>query len=130
MAKSMMIVDDSATMRKIVKRMVRMSGLHVDRTEEAGNGIEALDKLGQNPVDVILCDMNMPKMGGTEFVKRVREHDAYRHIKIAMVSTESSEDFINDLLSRGADGYISKPFTPRKFEDGLAPLLNAFSCVH
>lgn len=124
MAKSLMIIDDSATMRKIVMRTVRISGLHFDRTEEAGNGIEALDKLGQKPVDVILCDVNMPKMNGTEFVKKVRENDLYKDVKIVMVSTESSEGFINDLLSHGADGYMTKPFTPGKFEDKLAPLLN------
>lgn len=124
MAKSLMIVDDSATMRKIVMRTVRMSGLQFDRTEEAGNGVEALEKLSANPVDVILCDVNMPEMNGTEMVKKVRENDAYKDVKIVMVSTESSDDFIDELLSNGADAYITKPFTPDKFQDKLAPLLN------
>lgn len=124
MAKSLMIVDDSATMRKIVMRTVRMSGLQFDRTEEAGNGVEALEKLSKETVDVMLCDVNMPEMNGTELVKKVRENDAYKNIKIVMVSTESSDEFINDLLSNGADAYITKPFTPDKFQDKLAPLLN------
>jgi len=66
MSKSLMIVDDSATMRKIIMRTVRMSGLEFERTEEAGNGVEALEKLSSAPVDVILCDINMPEMGGPE----------------------------------------------------------------
>jgi len=66
MAKTLMIVDDSATMRKIIMRTVRMSGLDFERTEEAGNGAEALEKLGAGSVDIMLCDINMPEMSGTD----------------------------------------------------------------
>lgn len=124
MAKSLMIVDDSATMRKIIMRTVRMSGLEFDRTEEAGNGIEALEKLGVAPVDVILCDINMPEMGGAEVVKRVRELPSCANTKIVMVSTESSQELIDDLMANGANGYITKPFTPEKFQEKLSPLMN------
>ena len=124
MAKSLMIVDDSATMRKIIMRTVRMSGLEFDRTEEAGNGVEALEKLGANPVDVILCDINMPEMGGAEVVKKVRELPSCADTKIIMVSTESSQELIDDLLANGANGYITKPFTPEKFQEKLSPLMN------
>lgn len=124
MAKSLMIVDDSATMRKIIMRTVRMSGLEFDRTEEAGNGIEALEKLGVAPVDVILCDINMPEMGGAEVVKRVRELPSCADTKIVMVSTESSQELIDDLMANGANGYITKPFTPEKFQEKLSPLMN------
>ena len=124
MAKSLMIVDDSATMRKIIMRTVRMSGLEFDRTEEAGNGIEALEKLGAEPVDVILCDINMPEMGGAEVVKKVRELPSCADTKIIMVSTESSQDLIDSLMADGANGYITKPFTPEKFQEKLSPLMN------
>lgn len=123
MTHSLMIVDDSATMRKIVMRTVRMSGIHVEHVVEAGNGVEALERLEECPVDVILCDVNMPKMDGAEFVRKVRENDAYQDIKIIMVSTESCEEFIVDLLDHGADGYITKPFTPDRFSFKLGPLL-------
>ena len=124
MAKSLMIVDDSATMRKIIMRTVRMSGLEFDRTEEAGNGVEALEKLGANPVDVILCDINMPEMGGPEVVKKVRELPSCADTKIIMVSTESSQELIDGLMADGANGYITKPFTPEKFQEKLSPLMN------
>jgi len=123
MAKSLMIVDDSATMRKIIMRTIRMSGLEFDRTEEAGNGTEALTKLGSSPVDVMLCDVNMPEMNGTELVKKVRQMPACQNTKIIMVSTESSQDLINSVLADGANGFISKPFTPEKFQEKLAPLV-------
>jgi two-component system chemotaxis response regulator CheY len=124
MGKSLMIVDDSATMRKIIMRTVRMSGLEFDRTEEAGSGVEALQKLESGPVDVILCDINMPEMNGTELVKKARELATCSGTKIVMVSTESAQDLIDQVMSDGADGYITKPFTPEKFQEKLAPLLN------
>ena len=124
MGKSLLIVDDSATMRKIIMRTVRMSGLEFDRTEEAGSGVEALEKLQGGPVDVILCDINMPEMNGTEMVKKARELPNCNGTKIVMVSTESAQDLIDQVISDGADGYITKPFTPEKFQEKLTPLLN------
>ncbi len=124
MAKSLMIVDDSATMRKIIIRTIRMSGLEFERTEEAGNGVEALQKLGSSVVDVILCDINMPEMPGTELVKKVREMPACANTKIIMVSTESSQELIDGLMASGANGYITKPFTPEKFKEKLSPFMN------
>jgi two-component system chemotaxis response regulator CheY len=124
MGKSLMIVDDSATMRKIVMRTVRMSGLNFDKTEEAGNGAEALEKLQSSPVDVMLCDINMPEMSGKELVEKVRQMSSCDGTKIIMVSTESSDQMIKDLMSIGANGYITKPFTPEKFSQELSPLLN------
>lgn len=123
MAKSLMIVDDSATMRKIVIRTVRMSGLNISRVEEAGNGAEALEKLKANPVDIILCDINMPEMSGMELVKKVREMPACADVKIVMVSTESSQEVIDGTIADGANGYITKPFTPEKFQEKLSPFM-------
>ena len=123
MSKSLMIVDDSATMRKIIMRSVRMSGLQFDTTEEAGNGVEALEKLNASAVDIILCDVNMPEMNGPELVKKVREMDSCKDTKIVMVSTESSQEFIDELLAGGANDYITKPFTPDKFREKLTPFV-------
>lgn len=124
MAKSLMIVDDSATMRKIIMRTIRMSGLEFDRTEEAGNGNEALGKLDSGPVDIMLCDVNMPEMMGTELVKKVREMDSCVDMKIIMVSTESSQELIDNVMADGANGFITKPFTPEKFQEKLSPFMN------
>jgi len=124
MANSLMIVDDSATMRKIIMRTVRMSGLEFDRTEEAGNGEEALEKLGAEPVKLILCDINMPEMGGPELVRKIRQMPSCENTKIIMVSTESSQEIIDSSIADGANGFITKPFTPEQFQQELAPLLN------
>jgi len=124
MSKTLMIVDDSATMRKIIMRTVRMSGIEFENTEEAGNGIEALEKLSSTKVDIILSDINMPEMGGVELVKKVREVPDYNDTKIVMVSTESSQELIDEVTADGANGFISKPFTPEKFQEELTPLMN------
>ena len=124
MAKSLMIVDDSATMRKIVMRTVRMSGLEFDNIEEAGNGAEAIEKLSSSPVDIVLCDVNMPEMGGLEMVKKVRtELPTCNDTKIIMVSTESSQELIDGVINDGANGYVTKPFTPEKFQEKLSPFM-------
>jgi two-component system chemotaxis response regulator CheY len=100
-----------------------MSGLDFKRTEEAGNGVEALEKLNADPVDIILVDINMPEMGGTELVKKVREISACKEMKIIMVSTESSQEVIDGTMADGADGFITKPFTPEKFRMKLSPFV-------
>ena len=105
-------------------RTIRMSGLEFDSTEEAGNGSEAIGKLGSGPVDIMLCDVNMPEMNGMELVKKVREMDSCVDMKIIMVSTESSEELINNVIADGANGYITKPFTPEKFQEKLIPFMN------
>ncbi len=124
MAKTLMIVDDSATMRKIIMRTVHMSGLEFSKTIEAGDGAEALKKLSAKPVDIVLCDVNMPEMSGIEMVKKVRELDSCADTKIIMVSTESSEEIIEGVMADGADGFIAKPFTPEKFQEKLSPFVN------
>ena len=121
MINSLMVVDDSATMRKIIARVISMSGIEVGRLEEASNGDEALEKLRAARVDVILCDINMPKMSGTNLVKTIREElPDCKNTKIIMVSAESCQDRIKDVMADGADGYITKPFTPEKFQQELA----------
>ena len=124
MAKSLMIVDDSATMRKIIMRTVQASGLLFGQTVQVGNGAEALEKLGNGPVDIMLCDINMPEMSGMELVKRVREMDSCKDMKIVMVSTESAQDLIDSVIADGANGFITKPFTPEKFKEKLSSFMN------
>ena len=124
MAKSIMIVDDSATMRKIIMKTVRAAELDIGEASEAGNGAEALEKLKASAVDIMLCDINMPEMTGPELVKKVRGLPSCSKTKIIMVSTETAQGIVDDVLKSGANGYITKPFTPEKFKEKLAPLLN------
>lgn len=124
MAKTLMIIDDSATMRKIIMRTVRMSGLEFEKIDEAGNGVEALEKLGADPSDIVLCDINMPEMNGVEFVRKARQLACCSGTKIVMVSTESAQETIDGVLADGANGFICKPFTPENFQEKLMPFMN------
>ena len=105
-------------------RTIRMSGLDVGATAEAGNGLEAIEKLKAERFDFMLCDINMPEMGGAELVQKARQMPQCENTRIIMVSTESSEQLIEGLLANGANGYITKPFTPEKFHEKLSPLWN------
>lgn len=124
MAKTLLVVDDSATMRKIITRTIRKAGLSVDDDiREAGDGNEALEKIGEAPVDIILCDINMPGMGGLEFVKKARELGTCADTKIVMISTESADELIEGVKADGADGYVTKPFTPETIQKELSPYI-------
>ncbi len=104
-----LIIDDSRTMRSILRRIVTDLGFDVT---EAGNGQEAIDELenGLEP-DLCLIDWNMPLMDGYTFVTRVRADQRWRHITLMMVTTESEHGQIVRALAAGAHEYVIKPFT-------------------
>ncbi|MFT4539768.1 MAG: two-component system chemotaxis response regulator CheY [Planctomycetota bacterium] len=111
--KKLMIVDDSSTMRKIIMRVLRQADIAVENILEAGNGIEALEQLASNPdIELILSDVNMPEMNGIDLVKNVREKHNSDTMPIIMITTEGGEAMRNKAIENGANGYVSKPFTP------------------
>jgi two-component system chemotaxis response regulator CheY len=118
---NVLIVDDSSTMRKIISRSLRQAGLAVDNVYEAGDGIEGLNALGSNQVDLILSDINMPNMDGLEFVKQARAQG--HKAPIMMITTEGGEDIIGEAINSGANGSIRKPFTPDQLQEKLGGLL-------
>jgi len=118
---NVLIVDDSSTMRKIIARSLRQAGFSVDEIYEAGDGIEGLNALGANKVDLILSDINMPNMDGLEFVKAVRGKGS--KVPIVMITTEGGEDVIGDAISSGANGSIRKPFTPEQLQEKLGGMI-------
>lgn len=118
-----LIVDDSSAMRKIVERSLRQAGIDLAQVREAGNGAEALAILGEDSVDLILCDINMPVMDGLEFVRQLQAMDAAKRAPVVMITTEGSESHVVQALSLGARGYIRKPFTPDQVKEHVIPVL-------
>jgi len=118
-----LIVDDSSVMRKIVERSLRQAGIDLTQVFEAGNGAEALAALQANPVDLILCDINMPVMDGLEFVKQLSGVANAKDVPVVMITTEGSESHVVQALSCGARGYIRKPFTPDQVREQVLPVL-------
>jgi two-component system, chemotaxis family, chemotaxis protein CheY len=118
-----LIVDDSSVMRKIVERSLRQAGLDLAQVTEAGNGAEALTALSRNPVDLILCDINMPVMDGIEFVRHLQSVEQAKGVPVVMITTEGSESHVVQALSAGARGYIRKPFTAEQVKEHVLPVL-------
>jgi two-component system chemotaxis response regulator CheY len=119
-----LLVDDSAVMRKIIQRNIKETGLVVDEFVEAGDGNQALDKVNDNgDLDLILLDWNMPNMSGIEFVKTLRSLNLSKRIPVVMVTTEGSDAKVSEAKESGADGYLTKPFTADQLRDTLGDYL-------
>lgn len=118
-----LIVDDSSVMRKIVERSLRQAGLDLSEVKEASNGAEALALLATTPVELILCDINMPVMDGLEFVQRLKGVANAKGVPVVMITTEGGETHVVQALSAGARGYIRKPFTPDQVREHVLPLV-------
>ncbi len=112
-----LIVDDSSTMRRIIKNSLKRIGF--EDILEAENGKQALEIF--NDVDMILTDWNMPEMDGLEFVKRVRATN--KQIPILMVTTNAAKDDIVEALKNGVNNYIVKPFTPETLKEKVESVL-------
>jgi two-component system chemotaxis response regulator CheY len=113
----LLVVDDSPVTRKMVRRAIGLCGLDVGTIHEAGNGAEALDRLGEHPVDLVLADINMPVMNGMELVERMAADARLSGIPVVIVATPVSEDRIARLLDTGARAYLAKPFRPESLRD-------------
>ena len=120
-----LIVDDSSVMRKIVERSLRQAGLDPLVVFEAGSGVEGLELLKTQKVDLILSDINMPSMDGLEFLRQLRTQNLAPGTPVVMITTESSMEFVQQAIQAGAQGYIRKPFTAEQVKERVLPLLNA-----
>ncbi len=116
-----LVVDDSRVMRQIVVRTLRQAGYGKCEIVEAGDGAEAIDKVGQEQPDLVLSDWNMPNMSGLDLLNRLRADGDGR--PFGFVTSEGSEPMRNSAESAGANFLIAKPFTPEQFRDALEPVL-------
>jgi len=115
-----LIVDDSAAIRKILQRVLRQAEIPLGTVYEAGDGLEALETLKKQPVGLILSDINMPNMDGLEFLTKVRAEQCWQNLPIVMVSTEGTQAKVLEAVERGATGYVRKPFTAEQIKEKLA----------
>lgn len=111
MAFNVLIVDDSAVMRAMITRVVRMSGVPLGEFHEAANGVEGLAALDANWIDLVLLDINMPIMNGEEMLRRLRDNPETASLPVIVVSTEGSEARVHALEAMGV-AFVHKPFTP------------------
>jgi two-component system chemotaxis response regulator CheY len=114
-----MVVDDSSTMRRIIKNSLIRLG-H-DNIEEAEDGVQAWEKISKNSFDIIITDWNMPNMNGLELVQLIRSND--KVTPIVMVTTEGGKREVITALKAGVNNYIVKPFTPQVLKEKLSAVL-------
>lgn len=123
MSLRILIVDDSAIIRAIVKKTVSMSGLDVDEIFEAKHGREALEVLRDEWIDVVFCDLNMPEMTGDELVEEMSKDRILVSVPVVVVSSERNQERIEELKKNGIKAYIKKPFKPEEFRDVVGEVL-------
>ncbi len=123
MALDVLIVDDSAAIRKILQRVLLQTDVELGKVLEAGDGLEALETLKTNKVGLILSDINMPKMDGLQFLGRVKADPECRDTPVVMITTEGSQAKVMEAVTLGASGYIRKPFTAEQIKEKLIGLI-------
>ena len=121
MSKHILIVDDSKTVRNLVAFIMKKEGFKVTMAEDGLDGLEKLYSAEQ--IDLIISDINMPRMDGFTFIKTVREQEAYRDLPIVVLSTEGQEQDIKRGISLGANLYMVKPAQPDQMVKNIRMLL-------
>ena len=112
-----LVIDDSKSIRSILTKILLGVGFEVD---EAANGLEALELIKKEKVDLALVDWNMPDMDGCEFIQVVRKSNAYKDMRLIMVTTETAITKVAEALEAGADEYVMKPFSREVIIEKLA----------
>ncbi len=124
--KKILVVDDSGVQRKMIIQIIKKAGFPNDILE-AGDGEAAIGVLAANYKDVgmVLCDWNMPKMNGLEFIEGVAKVPPVAKIPIVMVTTEGTEEKIKQAYSANSNlaGYVTKPFTPDQLKVVITPIM-------
>jgi two-component system chemotaxis response regulator CheY len=119
----MLVVDDSLPMRAIIIRTIKASGFQDTEFLQAGNGEEALKVLGDEWLDLVITDYNMPDMNGMELIQEMKKDDILNAIPVLVVTTEGSKQKVEEFIQKGASGYVKKPFTPEDIRFELTKIL-------
>ena len=115
-----LIVDDSAAIRKILQRVLRQTDLPFGEIHEAGDGAEAVAILKDRSFGLILSDINMPEMDGLQLLSRIREMDHLKGVPVIMITTEGGQGRVMEAVQLGASGYVRKPFTAEQIKEKLS----------
>ncbi len=123
MDSDVLVVDDSAAIRKILTRVLRQTGLAIQTIHEAGDGQDALALMAQHRIDLVLSDINMPKMDGLQLLASLKASPQWRNIPVVMITTEGGETKVAEAVKLGAAGYVRKPFTADQIKEKLVGIL-------
>jgi two-component system chemotaxis response regulator CheY len=123
MDSDVLVVDDSAAIRKILTRVLRQTGMAIQTIHEAGDGQEALALMAQHRIDLVLSDINMPKMDGLQLLASLKASPQWQRIPVVMITTEGGETKVAEAVRLGAAGYVRKPFTADQIKEKLVGIL-------
>ena len=123
MAVNVLVVDDSAAIRKILQRVLRQTEMPLGDVFEAGDGVEALNVLNSERVGLVLSDVNMPNMDGLQLLAEIKGKEALKAIPVVMITTEGAQNKVLEAVALGAAGYVRKPFTTEQIKEKLTGLV-------
>lgn len=125
MALNVLVVDDSAVIRKVVIRALSQTGLNLAEVHQAGDGNEALIVLRSQKIDLVLSDINMPNMDGIALLENMQKEAVLASIPVIMITTEGSQSKVMDAAKLGAKGLVRKPFVPEQIKQKMLECLDA-----
>lgn len=123
MAYHLLIVEDSASMRAVIKKVISLSGVEIGNLLEAENGREALNILSEQWVDLVFTDINMPEMDGIEMLRGMQNDELLKFIPTVVITTEGSESRMREAYSLGVKRFIKKPFLPETIKNVIDEVL-------
>jgi two-component system chemotaxis response regulator CheY len=123
MDSDILVVDDSAAIRKILTRVLRQTGMAIQTIHEAGDGQEAMSVMAEHRIDLVLSDINMPKMDGLQLLASLKASAKWHKIPVVMITTEGGETKVAEAVRLGAAGYVRKPFTADQIKEKLVGIL-------
>ena len=119
-----LVVDDFLTMRRIIINLLRQLGFN--NVVEAADGKQALDRVHEEQIDLIVSDWNMPNMTGIEFLKHVRADEKYKSIPFIMVTAEGKKENVVAAVHAGVSNYIVKPFNAATLKEKMSKVIGEF----
>jgi two-component system chemotaxis response regulator CheY len=123
MSLNILVVDDSVTVRAVIKKTLQLAEIPYNELHEAANGQEGLDILKDAWIDLVFADINMPVMTGIEMVEKMSDDGMLNTVPVIVVSTEGSQTRIEELKQKGISAYIRKPFTPETIKSVVNDVL-------
>jgi two-component system chemotaxis response regulator CheY len=126
MSFNILIVDDSKTIRSVIKKTLLIAGVPTGDLYEASNGCEGLQIMKDNWVDLCFADINMPVMNGIEMIEKMLEDNMLEKLPVVIVSTEGSKTRIEELFRKGVRAYLRKPITPEIIRNVVKEVLGDY----
>ncbi len=126
MSFNILIVDDSKTIRSVIKKTIQIACIPVNEVYEAANGEEGLRKMKENWVDLVFADINMPVMTGIEMIEKMEEDKILEKLPLIIISTEGSKTRIEELFKKGVRAYIRKPITPEMLRNVVKDVMGDY----